>query len=286
MAVRVVNPPGKFDAQGAQIASDASTPINLVGAAGQFIYIDTAGYSALVLQSSGLTGSFATSNDQISWAACFGYQIAGAAVAASSSFSAATFLVPVTARYIRLQVSVAGSAVAYLRNFAVPNPSVLIPQNLTQINGSTPASSGLSGALAVAGPTANAIAPTANPNLIAGIDSGTPGTLLGVPLTRRVLTDNTGRLRLAQETPVASFQNAPALNVQDTGQVDGQSRDELLTQILLELRINNQLMSDLPLRLYTAFQSLQLAPNAQQNFAGFVSDEPAAFRSDPTIFNQ
>jgi hypothetical protein len=287
MAVKVKNPP-LLDANGATVSSDAPAPIIFRGQSGAIFIFDTTGYQSFsVSTSAGLTASVASSNDGITFGALQGAQVgAGAANAPITSLSSSSlFLFPAVGRYTRLTFSAAGVATVYLRTQPAPIYAGHNPVNITQIGSTNLLSAGVSGVMPVAGPTANAIAPTANPNLIAGIDSGTPGTLLGAALTRRLLTDNTGRLRLAEEAVTTNSQNVPSLATQEVGQFEGQSLLELLAQMLLELRINNQLMAELPSKFYAALQSLQLSPTQQNQFTGFASDEPAAYRSDPTIFN-
>lgn len=67
----------------------------------------------------------------------------------------------------------------------------------------------------------------------------------------------------------ASYQQSSALNVQDTAQFEGQNITELLAQILLEIRILNQQINELPTAM--AFNSLL--------------DPPDRYRQEPTIFN-
>jgi hypothetical protein len=291
MAVRVVNPPGKFDAQGAQIASDAPSPIYLNGAVGQFLYIDTSGYQSIHIQCpavGGMSASITGSDDGVTFpvGGVLGYLVGSAASPVITISLGNAYVFPAVTKILRIQITTAGSAIAYLRNIAAPNPAVVMPQNISQVAGSNLVSAGLSGVISVAGPAANAVAPTANPNLVAGIDSGTPGTLLGVPLTRRILTDNTGRVRLADESPVSSFQQTPALNVQDTGLAEDMDKYQLLAAMLLEMRIANYLLHGLPQVMNTVFQNLQKPPSAQGAVFDLLDDEPAALRAEPSVFIQ
>jgi hypothetical protein len=109
------------------------------------------------------------------------------------------------------------------------------------------------------------------PVLVGGVDTGA--------LVRRLLTDTAGRLAVAADqvgsgvrapSTQTSYLNGAALNIQDTSQFEGQSFVELLAQILLELRIMNQYMYDLPETLQSGY--------------GFTS-EPQHFRADTTVFN-
>jgi hypothetical protein len=117
-------------------------------------------------------------------------------------------------------------------------------------------------------------------------------------LIRRLLTDVSGRAIVTggiplfltpsgvqQNTPSSStalphnsigmlphtYQLSGAMNVQDTSQFEGQTQIELLAQILLEMRIMNQQLYELP----------RLMATSQQSF-----DPPETFRQEPSIFNQ
>jgi hypothetical protein len=61
-----------------------------------------------------------------------------------------------------------------------------------------------------------------------------------------------------------------ATYVEDIGQLDGQSQIELMAQILLELKILNQQMYELPRLIATGTQA---------------KDEPQTLRTEPSIFN-
>ena len=65
-------------------------------------------------------------------------------------------------------------------------------------------------------------------------------------------------------------QNVTAIAVEDTDYVDGQGSIEILAQILLELKILNQQIYELP-RLMAAGLP--------------ASDEPQAFRKEQSLFN-
>ena len=67
-----------------------------------------------------------------------------------------------------------------------------------------------------------------------------------------------------------SPQNQPAVPIESTDQFEGLSQIEILGQILLELRILNQQMNELPRLLANG-----LAPQ----------DTPESYRADPTFYN-
>jgi len=117
-------------------------------------------------------------------------------------------------------------------------------------------------------------------------------------LARRLLTDVSGRAIVTggiplfltpsgvqQNTPSSNtalphnsigmlpytYQQSGAMNVQDTSQFEGQTQIELLAQILLEMRIMNQQLYELPRLMATSQQS---------------QDPPESFRQESSIFNQ
>jgi hypothetical protein len=152
----------------------------------------------------------------------------------------------------------------------------------------------------VGGSTAVGIAPTSNPIIAGGIDPGGLG--------RRLLSDTTGRLFLNPYSlytaipssiagivltttaggslpPVSrtGFDNKVPLSVQDTSTFEGQSRDELLAQILQEMKIMNQQLYELPAILAGALQG---PTQAQAGNAPIqLGDEPVNMRNDASLFN-
>lgn len=67
-----------------------------------------------------------------------------------------------------------------------------------------------------------------------------------------------------------SPQNQPAVPIESTDQFEGVSQIEILGQILLELRILNQQINELPRLLAGGLAS---------------PDSPESFRADPTFYN-
>jgi len=271
---RIVNPQ-KTDQVGNLILSDAPASINILGAAGQTVVIDTTGYESLNITTQLLTGSVSASDDMKSWQALSGTpRVLGGlttTIAASSGYS-----FPCVARYIMITIATAGTATAYLRaqawngSYTTTVPTGVANNNVSQIGATAVVSAGVAGTLAVGGNTAAGVAPTLNPMGVAGVDSS--------GLSRRALMDASGRTQSAaigiDQTATqrqlglmpANYGALPQLAITDQSLTENLSRGELLTQLLLEVRITNQL-------LYSAFS------------AGVV-DEPAAFRQDPSIFNQ
>jgi hypothetical protein len=294
MAVKVVNPP-KQDARGALVLSDNPGPISLVlGPSGTFsAVIDCSGYTHIVAgaNAGGGAGLPQFSNDGAVFANTYAFQpLNNSAATPSANFTAGNnWVIPIYAKYFRISSSAAGLVTLNLR--AGPIPPSITSQNIHQMSGASVVNGGTAGSLGVGGILGNATtlagAASPNPMLIAAADSGTPGVNFSAgafqPTLRRLLSDNTGRLRLAEETGLQTLHNTPALNVQDTTQTDGQTDDEMIAQLLLETRITNQLLYDLPDRLYAVMQSLQ--QTSSQPFRSFAGDDPATLRGDPSIFN-
>jgi hypothetical protein len=279
--VNVVNPP-KLDPRGAMILSDAPAPIILNGPAGSVYYIDTIGYNSISFTSGTLVGSasIAMSNDGINWASATGFTTSSGNLPTSiiGNIASATTHFSCVARYMRVTITTTCSLTAYLRTAQLTqNPLTPIPTNLF-VGTTTAVTGGLAGTLGVGGGSAIAVAPTYNPVTAGTVDTGTPGVLAAVPVTRRLLSDNQGRIRNAEEASVYPFNQGPlkggdqggTLNVQDSTQYEGQSIAELLFQILMELKIQSQQLYDLPQYL---------------NSGTITQDDPARFRADPTFFN-
>jgi hypothetical protein len=152
-------------------------------------------------------------------------------------------------------------------------PFIQTSQNLGSIAGTAPVTAGQNGMLAVGGNIAAGTTPTANPVLIAGVDTNT------TPLTRRLLTDTTGKLLtiattlgpdgLTRSQTVHAGQLGTYIQVADTTSFEGSNALEFQMQILLELKILNQQISELPLLL--------------NNGINAVTD-PDVYRNDPQGF--
>lgn len=269
----------KKDASKALIPSDAPAPIyataNGIGIV--LFLVDTTGYQSVTVQPI-LIGSnitIQTSNDAVNWTSLLGYTSSVTAPTGTIN-TASLYSFSSIGRFVRGVMVSNGltNAIIYLRQQAA-NPftaSFGAQVNLSAISGTSPVTSGVAGMLAVGGNIAVGSAPTSNPLPITIDTSG---------LTRRLLTDLSGRISTsgtdAASTarpigvlpPAAGNQNVAPTAVNDISQFEGQSLSEILGQILVELKINNQMMSELPLVL-------------QGQNGRF--DEPAQFRNDQTIF--
>lgn len=259
------------------------------------------GYGTILLHLSAAQIATCTQSiDGTYWSNCFFGQATGT-VTTSAPNAAGIWTGPVIGQYLRVVLSgaVVGPTQASIVLKQTPWSNGLINSglgslNVTQINSGTIVSPGASGVLAVGGNIAAGAAPTVNPITTGNVD------LSG--LTRRLLSDASGRAIISAISPLlytfngtthalrndtttqnntiglnattgllpASYAGTGALNVQETSQFEGQNIVELLAQILLELRIMNQQMYELPNTLaYSA------ATNA-----------PEEFRNDPSIFKQ
>ena len=272
--------PAKRDVNGMQMMSDAPAPIDLSGPVGRTFLIDTQGYQSLAITSFSQSASISAGNDPAGiFSLVLGFNIDGGSFSASLYGTNTNWTFPCSARYIKVKVLTAGAATAYLRSTPfVPNlySTTAVPAtNISQINGSAPSNPGVAGGLTVGGNIAPGSARTLYPMPVSGVDSAN--------LTRVLLTDTTGKLLVvpAMDTqgnykplPVmanTALSGTPALPMQDVGIEDGQTQYELLASILREVMISNH---------YLCTMIQQLNPGVAQ------TDEPAAFRSDPSFFNQ
>ena len=260
----------RTDSNKAVILSDAPAPIPLSGNVGTAVLIDTTGYQSLQLTTQALAGTVTTSTDGVTFVALTGTAVG--ALATTNTIAANTvYAFPCLSRWIKIAITTAGTATAILR--ATPylagyaNNS---PINVSQIGSTAVVNGGVAGLLGVGGNIAAGVAPTANPVPIGGVDSSN--------LTRRLLTDTSGRVQVglapnsavtiaANTTPVQTIYNTNPFNVQDTTQSDGNLVIDLLSQILLELRIANQ-------------QAYEFNMGAVPRY-----EDPSVYRNDPSMFS-
>lgn len=267
------------------------------------------GYSSILLHLSGaMTATCTQSIDGTYYAACY-FGLTSGTTLSTTPNAAGIWVGPVVGQFLRVIISgaVAGPVqcsivlkreslsgnywntgisptnIAQVGGTAVTN----IPINTVQIGGTNVVTAGVAGLQAVGGNIAAGVAPTANPIPAGGIDV--------TGLTRRLLTDVTGKQIMnflsplsAQTYTTNSLASSPAapLNtagfipatylqtgaqaVVEAGQFEGQTQLELLAQILLELKILNQQLYELP---------------KQLNDGTVSNDPPDAFRQEPSIFN-
>ena len=239
----------KADNAGGIMLSDAIGPFVLSSTPSANIIFDSSNYSTFNVTTDGTcAGGFFASNDQKTWTALYGVSTSTSAPT-PNIIPSANFIFPCGGRYIKYQGSVAGIATLYFR--AAPMPS---PIGIVNVQGNS-------------GPGGTA----GNPVMVGGSDPSA--------LVRRLLTDTSGRLSVAATSfdnnirPLGStstsYENQAALSVQDTSQFESQTSIEILGQILLELRILNQQMYEMPRILQSG---------------AIAIDEPQVLRGDPTLF--
>ena len=277
MGVQIVSGAGRADPSGAMILSDAPVNSNnnvidqLVSTS---TIIDTTGYSSITITTNSLyQGTVTMSSDGINWAQGVGASINGGNPTASI-VAAGSYIFPCHCRFIKITCTVAGAFTYYLRNQQVWAQTATTQVNLSTIASTAAVTGGVAGLLAVGGNIAQGTARTANPLPISGVDSAN--------LTRTLLTDTTGKPIVAAQDALANYKPLPltttttisgtaALPMLDVGLEDGQSVKELLAAMLREQMITNHYLCNI----------------VQQFNPGFAqTDEPAAFRNDPSFFNQ
>lgn len=249
--------------------------------------IDTAGYNSITVQLIGISGvpniGFQESNDLSTWSSCPMKLVTGASIDVTATNTSGTYVASPKSRYFRIIVqagiTTTTTYVAFLRQQPVATGIANI--NISTVGGTVASSAGSSGVLAVGGNTQVGLTINEHPLTVSGVDSGT--------LVRRLLTDTSGRLitALTDQTgtaralgglsPNSNPYNIAPIAVTDTSQFEGQSFIELLGQLLIEMKINNQYLYDLPIALQRVLN------DTNKNVGGFGS-EPQDFRNDPTMF--
>jgi hypothetical protein len=267
-----------LDQYGAMFISDAPEMRRGAGNLANAILftIDTSGYQSISLQLSGTwagTVTFQASNDGATWVSVAGWNSATGVAAVVTTTTSGLFSIPCVGRLFRAVETAYTSglvnATAFLR-FQPASPMLAAPSiaanssvNVAQWAGTPGPTAGVAGVVATGGNVAVGAVQTAYPVVVAGVDA------LGK--TRRLLTDAAGMTALPSVPTPAGIQNLAAQAMVDTSQVEGQSLLEILAQVLVELKIANWYHFDLPRQL--------------QSGTAFTSDEPSAFRNDPTMLN-
>ena len=186
----------KQDALGAQMQSDCS-PLSFNLTNGQSVIIDTLGYQSidLTIAGSGNGANIYSCNDLYSWQGLNG-TTAGASSPTTAIAGAANYKFPVFGRFVKVTVTL-GTVPLIVNLRASPHPlggMAALPVNMNFIAGTTPASTGLSGALAVGGPNNVGAAASIYPVPFGGVDTG--------GLTRRVQTDTNGNAQHVGALPI------------------------------------------------------------------------------------
>lgn len=249
------------------------------------------------------------SQNGISWTDMYLYNMSVGGGALTSVVGVGVFIAPVATKFIRLIPNADSANIntftAYLKQqppsyLGLSGMSVSVNNapniNINTIGGSSPAQCvGLNaggvtiqqpaGGLAVGATAGPGSTNVAYPIMVGGRQAPTAAALGGI--VRQMLMDSDGRVQMGLnltdqarttntqltspqlEVISANFQNGNSLAVTDLSQTEGQGRDELLYQILMEMRIMNQYLSELPLKLNAGLNNL---------------DEPSQFRNDPSVF--
>jgi hypothetical protein len=245
------------DLRGSLVPSDA--PLQVIGSAQAvnqvLLMLDTTGYQSIGLQIFGTwagTLTFQASNDQINWVPVAGWGTGTSSAAATTTTANGLFSIPCVGKWFRVVSTTFTSgmpqAVAFLRNqpaSPMVAPAATIAVNASQVAGTGIPSAGVAGVMPMAGNTPVGNVPASYPAGIGGVDPN--GRM------RRINTDLLGNLIAMDPT-----------------RTDGLSALEILQLVLLENRITNQYLYELPTLLNRGI--------------GQVSDEPNALRNDPTLF--
>jgi hypothetical protein len=300
----------KQDLSGAFILSDNPQPVTVNAIIGNQTIIDTTGYQSIQITTNATfaaTAGVQYSSDGITFTPStplLTYTGTVNTVLAASSGYVSHCL----GRFAKIVCTTAGSFTYTLRSF-----SSLTGQNLGGINGASinaataqlgvnvanignvaVLTGGVNGSFSVGGTSAVGVAPVNNPLVTGGVDP--------TGLARRLSTTMLGDLVVANRTipssnavlgsattgyapiAVAGYNNQIGISVQDTSNFEGQLRDEILAQILQELKILNQQIYELPRIQAAAFQGPTVAqpgPTAVQ-----LGDEPTQMRNDASLFSQ
>ena len=218
--------------------------------ASQPLTIDCTGFKSVFIHkiTTGVVTPY-TSNDGKTWSATLAIAVSTSIPAATILTAAGMYVIPVTGKYMQL-VGPASAIQCFIYLSQTPCfPELNATFNLTQVGGQPVVTANVNGMLAVGGNIAPGSTPTAYPVLIAGVDGAT------TPLTRRLLTDILGRVKVGNVPDQNSTGFSPInfnpnyrniLEVQDTSlSEDGNSKQDLLMQILSELKAQNVILIEL-----------------------------------------
>lgn len=276
MPLNVSDIRARRDILGAAIPSDAPQPIT--GSLNNILtyqIIDTQGYNSITITFAGGGASLgittSVSNDQVNWSTVFGWEpnaIGGGSNRTgmnTGEITGRTSVYPCYGRFFLLQIiSATGTNATPLRFTAYLRQLPFQPFTYAYVAGDRHV-----GDAPVSDPIVIGAVTTAG--IITRVITDTTGRLITVPLTLAPAVDQAGISRAsgAVVSPASNVENLPAQTVMDVTQIEGQSLGEIFLQILLELRILNQQIFELPRVLGNGIPNL---------------DEPQAYRNDPTLF--
>ena len=276
-----------LDVAGSLRVSDAPALISMANTVinGTVVFADTTGYQSISVQITSISGgtvTFYASNDGIAWFAVGGLNASYVAAPVTSTINTGIYQFPVVGRFFRATCNTAASAITYLRQQPISLAANLPSMNLTQVNSTNTASTGLAGSVPIGGTSQPGTTTNQSwPVIVAGVDGAT------TPVTRRILTDTTGAQVVAGANPVTTPASQP---VAVAGQAPNSTlpvysvsvkQDQLgtsasdgiidaLNNIVREIREMKMYLKELPLYL-----------NAGIN----IMDEQNLYRDDPTNFS-
>lgn len=270
------------DERGSLLPADCKGPFNFSGTSNNVVLgtLDTSGYNTVSVQGIGTFNATVTayvSNDGVNWAICYGINATGGI--GTLTGAGQLFNYPVLGKFFRLTTTAytSGKAdvVCYLRN--APFPAMLSSINTTistvggysvlQEDAAYPAAASSPFPLPIGGV---ARTPTSAPVSIALNDSVRAGfTRQGALHTQEAAYSQSD---VPEYLKVLSNQmgNMPALPVILTGRDHESNPNDILGQILTELKIMNQQLFDLPRILKSGIEAV---------------DSPEQYRNDSTFFN-
>jgi hypothetical protein len=151
---------------------------------------------------------------------------------------------PINYRYFRARISTAGttgvvtcSTIYRMAPYATQLAQSGQTVNVGAVVGNTTVTAGVNGLLAVGGNNAPSVAATGNPLPISGVDL--------TNLVRRITTDVLGNLVVVGPDPT-KITNTTPLKVTNLADSTGPAEDELMYLILLELKLMNLYLKELP----------------------------------------
>ena len=252
------------------------------GGANYTVFIDCLQYRSIAIQTVQVNSvtagvvTFEASNDGFNWLAyplyfqstsgpVYGNQTTSISLGTGGGTST-YYAGPIQYRYFRVRMStaMASTAATYqvitMLRMSPFTQSSVGQFNLSQINGVIPAGVG--------------VAVTQNPITVGGQDAQS--------LARRLLTDPSGAVAITG-TPATNSEYFPPVQVQEFRTTRGQeSTQDILAQVLLELKALTYYIRELP----TAIATMSQLPNPQ-SVAGPASmqDEPESLFRDESVLN-
>lgn len=263
----------KRDVNKAILPSDAPEIIRFggtlsAGITNVIFVVDTTGYQSISIQVTALTTvpSAECSNDGRIWTTVYGVNPNSSTTYTNIIGGVGMGVFPAWGKYFRLSVFGAGtiSGIAYLRQQSIiSSPFTGLPMNLATINTTAPVGLGsLASNGGVAGTTTGTLVVGSSiipgsitvpyPIIMGGSDAPVVGALAGKVRTLR--TDTSGRATISgvdQQGIGQAIQTTPnnlggySVSTKDTDTVNGFTTNELLLQIITELRVISTILPEI-----------------------------------------